>query len=134
MSDISFDDRYIISSSKDGSIRIWSSSTFQPIRMIVGHNGPVNAIQLKGDYLVSASSDAMIKLWEVSTGNLIREFAGHKHGLACVQYDGKRIVSGSNDHTIRVWDVEVTNSSSQSYPCKILNKNCIADRALYHGI
>lgn len=73
----------------------------------MGHQGPVNAIQLKGDYLVSASSDALIKLWQVSTGELIREFAGHRHGLACVQYDGKTIVSGSNDHTIRVWDAEV---------------------------
>lgn len=77
----------------------------------MGHHGPVNAIQLKGDYLVSASSDALIKLWEIPSGNLIREFAGHKHGLACVQYDGKRIVSGSNDHTIRVWDVEVKKVS-----------------------
>jgi WD40 repeat protein len=81
----------------------------------MGHQGPVNAIQLKGDYLVSASSDALIKLWEVSTGNLIREFAGHKHGLACVQFDGKTIVSGSNDHTIRVWDAEVNNRLKKKY-------------------
>lgn len=91
--------------------------------MIMGHQGPVNAIQLKGDYLVSASSDALIKLWQVSTGDLIREFAGHKHGLACVQYDGKTIVSGSNDHTIRVWDAEVNKLDNNLESFLTLKKN-----------
>lgn len=105
--------------------------------MIMGHQGPVNAIQLKGDYLVSASSDALIKLWQVSTGDLIREFAGHKHGLACVQYDGKTIVSGSNDHTIRVWDAEVNkldNNLKSFLTLKKKNNRLVHVRVFFKAI
>lgn len=104
---MSFDDRYIVSSSKDATIRIWDVTTGDLLRTIHAHNGPVNAIQLHGDNIVSASGDTLVKMWDVKTGACIRQFAGHTRGLACVQYDGKRIITGSNDRTIRVFDAEV---------------------------
>lgn len=105
--DVSFDDRYIVSCSKDKTIKIWETNTGQLVRTISAHRGPVNAVQLRGNKIVSASGDGLIKMWNVETGECIREFAGHHRGLTCVQYDGRRIVSGSNDRTVKLWDAEV---------------------------
>lgn len=107
MLDVSFDDIYITSCSKDRTIRVWDVHTGDHIRTIRAHNGPINALKLKGDKMVSAGGDSVIKLWDVATGECLREFFGHTRGLACIQYDGKRIVSGSNDNTIKIWDPEV---------------------------
>lgn len=104
--DVSFDKKYIVSCSKDTSIRIWDRATGELIRVITAHRGPVNAVQLKDNVIVSASGDTFIKMWNIETGECIREFEGHTRGLACVQYDGKRIVSGSNDKKIKIWDVK----------------------------
>ncbi|CAJ0835019.1 12594_t:CDS:2 [Entrophospora sp. SA101] len=104
--DICFDDNYIVSCSKDCTIKVWNVITGELKRTLYGHFGPVNAIQLKDNRIISASGDALIKLWDLNTGVCIRDFVGHTRGLACVQFDGRWVVSGSNDKTIKIWDVE----------------------------
>lgn len=101
--DVCFDQTTIASCSKDATIRIWSRSG-QLLQTLIGHRGPVNAIQFKNNRLVSASGDTVIKLWDMETGQCLRDFVGHAHGLACIRFDGKRIVSGSNDNKIKVWN------------------------------
>lgn len=83
--DIQMTDQYIVSCSKDTSIRVWSRDTLEPYRSLQGHRGPVNAIQVIGDIIVSASGDANAKLWNIETGQLVRVFKGHERGLACIQ-------------------------------------------------
>ncbi|CAJ0823407.1 9590_t:CDS:2 [Entrophospora sp. SA101] len=104
--DICFDDRNIVSCSKDSTIKVWNVITGELKRTLHGHLGPVNAVQLKDSRIISASGDALIKLWDLNTGECIRDFVGHTRGLACVQFDGRWVVSGSNDRTIKIWDVE----------------------------
>lgn len=101
--DVCFNQTTIASCSKDATIRIWSRSG-QLLQTLIGHRGPVNAIQFKNNRLVSASGDTVIKLWDMETGQCLRDFVGHAHGLACIRFDGKRIVSGSNDNKIKVWN------------------------------
>lgn len=104
--DICFDDRYIVSCSKDHSICIWDRETGVPLKQLSGHRGPVNAVQLRGDLIVSASSDGFAKLWNVTTGNCVKEFTSKHRGLACVEFsdDGRTILTGGNDKTIYNFD------------------------------
>ncbi|RXW15383.1 hypothetical protein EST38_g10472 [Candolleomyces aberdarensis] len=102
--DIRMDDKWIVSCSKDASIRVWDRKTLTLSRVLRGHEGPVNAIGLQHDRVVSASGDGKLILWDTTNGERIRTFEGHDRGLACIEFKDNFIVSGSNDDKIKVWD------------------------------
>ncbi|BGP04453.1 hypothetical protein JCM10049v2_000254 [Rhodotorula toruloides] len=106
--DLCFDDKWIVSCSKDTTTRVWNRSTGELYRVLQGHRGPVNAVQLHGDHVLTASGDALMKLWDLHTGQTIRTFSGHSRGLACVHWapSGSHFVSSSNDKTIKLWNAE----------------------------
>lgn len=104
--DVCFDDRYIVSCSKDTSICVWDRNTGELLRQLNGHQGPVNAVQLRGDLIVSASGDGVAKMWNVISGQCVKEFTSKDRGLACVEFsdDGRTILTGGNDRIIYQFD------------------------------
>ncbi|BGP52672.1 hypothetical protein JCM8202_004801 [Rhodotorula sphaerocarpa] len=104
--DLCFDDRYIVSCSKDTKTHVWERATGKLYRVLQGHRGPVNAVQINGDRVLTASGDAIMKLWDLHTGQALRTFTGHTRGLACVSWapSGQHFVSSSNDKTIKLWN------------------------------
>ncbi|KAI5306130.1 hypothetical protein KEM56_002110 [Ascosphaera pollenicola] len=104
--DICFDDRYIISCSKDTMICVWDRKTGNLVKKLMGHHGPVNAVQLRGDCVVSASGDGIAKLWNLTSGLCIKEFTSRNRGLACVEFseNARIILAGGNDQVIYEFD------------------------------
>lgn len=107
--DVCFDNKHIVSCSKDTSICLWNRQSGERIRHMKGHRGPVNAVQLRGDLIVSASGDGVAKLWNLTSGLCIKEFASRDRGMACVDFsiDSRTILAGGNDQVIYQFD---TNS------------------------
>ncbi|GAB7350437.1 hypothetical protein MBLNU459_g1044t1 [Dothideomycetes sp. NU459] len=129
-----FDHRYLITCSKDKTIKIWNRhevflddpivpavarrqlelggmnplQEYTLLASLEGHGAAVNAIQIHEGQIVSASGDRTIKAWDINTGNCNRTYTGHTKGIACVQFDGRRIVSGSSDNTVRIFDATTT--------------------------
>jgi F-box and WD-40 domain protein 1/11 len=128
-----FDHRYIVTCSKDKTIKIWNRNDIlsnspivpsyvvnrfgDPLRgdlikahsllsTLVGHGAAVNAVMIHKDTIVSASGDRTIRAWNIHTGKCEKQFLGHTKGIACVQYDGRRIISGSSDNTVRIFDAD----------------------------
>ena len=129
-----FDHRYIVSCSKDKTIKIWNrhalrrDSPLIPFRKrdffnsiagtaaliegytlldeLAGHHAAVNAVVIHNNTIVSASGDRTIRAWDISTSRQTKTYAGHTKGIACVQFDGRRVVSGSSDKTVRIFDAE----------------------------
>ncbi|POY70402.1 hypothetical protein BMF94_6683 [Rhodotorula taiwanensis] len=104
--DLCFDDQYIVSCSKDTKTHVWERATGTLYRVLQGHRGPVNAVQIQGDRVLTASGDSLMKLWDLHSGQALRTFTGHTRGLACVSWapSGRYFVSSSNDKTIKLWD------------------------------
>lgn len=107
--DVCFDDKHIVSCSKDTTLCVWDRHTCELLTRLVGHRGPVNAVQLRGNLAVSASGDGIAKLWNLTSGSCIKEFTSRDRGLACIEFseDARTILAGGNDQVIYQFD---TNS------------------------
>lgn len=104
--DVCFDEKYIVSCSKDANICLWDRNTGGLLKRLIGHRGPVNAVQLRGNLVVSASGDGIAKLWNLTSGLCIKEFPSKDRGMACVEFspDARTILAGGNDQVIYQFD------------------------------
>uniref|UniRef100_A0A8C5HEE9 Transcription initiation factor TFIID subunit 5 n=2 Tax=Gouania willdenowi TaxID=441366 RepID=A0A8C5HEE9_GOUWI len=109
------DRNYLLSSSEDGTIRLWSLQTFTCLVGYKGHNYPVWDTQFSphGYYFVSGGHDRVARLWATDHYQPLRMFSGHLADITCTRFhpNSNYVVTGSSDRTIRLWDV--------------LNGNCV---------
>lgn len=76
-------------------MKVWSASTGECLRTLVGHDMLVRALSFdsKSGRLVSGSYDRTVKVWDLKTGKMVREFKGcHVSHIFDVKFDGCRIV------------------------------------------
>ncbi|XP_071737396.1 transcription initiation factor TFIID subunit 5-like [Rutidosis leptorrhynchoides] len=104
---------YLLSSSADSTIRLWSTKFNANVVVYKGHNYPVWDVQFSpvGHYFASASHDRTARVWSMDRVQPLRILAGHLSDVDCVQWhvNCNYIVTGSSDKTIRMWDVYTGN-------------------------
>ncbi|XP_067864553.1 notchless protein homolog 1 [Heptranchias perlo] len=72
--------RYLVSASKDCSIRIWDTVLGHCDKILTGHTQSVTCVKWGGDGLIfSSSQDRTIKVWRSQDGVLCRTLQGHAH-------------------------------------------------------
>ncbi|XP_030523603.1 transcription initiation factor TFIID subunit 5 isoform X1 [Rhodamnia argentea] len=102
-------DDFILTSSADSTIRLWSTKLNANIVCYKGHNYPVWDVQFSpaGHYFASSSHDRTARLWSMDRIQPLRIMAGHLSDVDCVQWhpNCNYIATGSSDKTVRLWDV-----------------------------
>ena len=123
------------SASKDGEIKLWSTSkktknTFYSsspwgeeeereddessgklVRTLLGHIGSVDDVSFSpnGALLCSGGSDRVARLWDVDQGVLLESLAGHEEGIRSVSFSpsGLLLCTGaeSGSDEVRLWDI-----------------------------
>ncbi|XWS70494.1 hypothetical protein CRYUN_Cryun03dG0052800 [Craigia yunnanensis] len=101
---------FILSSSADTTIRLWSTKLNANLVCYKGHNYPVWDVQFSpvGDYFASSSHDRTARIWSMDRIQPLRIMAGHLSDVDCVQWHANcnYIATGSSDKTVRLWDVQ----------------------------
>ncbi|XP_053245288.1 transcription initiation factor TFIID subunit 5 [Podarcis raffonei] len=109
------DRNYLLSSSEDGTIRLWSLLTFSCLVGYKGHNYPIWDTQFSpyGYYFISGGHDRVARLWATDHYQPLRIFAGHLADVTSTRFhpNSNYVATGSADRTVRLWDV--------------LNGNCV---------
>ena len=115
----------IVTTSQDGTIRVWDASTGKVVKTLVGHgpgllgtDGVIDAAfnpdlpgqpGSGGTLLATAGLDGTVKVWDLATGKVQQTLTGHTSEVRSVNFspDGAKLVTagGDRDGTVRVWDL-----------------------------
>ncbi|KAI0837237.1 WD40 repeat-like protein [Hypoxylon sp. FL0890] len=101
---------YLVSGSRDRTIRIWNLRTRRLIgRPLEGHRGSVLCLQFDSDpeedLIVSGSSDSDVILWKFSTGEILQRLQkAHRESVLNVKFDKRILVTCSKDKTIKIFN------------------------------
>jgi len=99
----------LASCSSDGSVKLWSLDSEEPLADIEGHDARVSrcAYHPSGRFLATAVWDNSWRLWDLEQLTEVLHQEGHSKEVYCVsfQQDGALAVSGGLDSFGRVWDL-----------------------------
>lgn len=108
--------RYMLSSSADSTIRLWSLDTWSNLVVYKSHSSPVWDVRFGpfGHYFVSCSSDRTARLWSTPNIAPLRLFVGHDADVEAVAWhpNGAYVftAAGGADRSVRMWSVHQGNA------------------------
>jgi eukaryotic-like serine/threonine-protein kinase len=108
---VSMDGRRIVSVSKDGTARVWDSTTgreFNNKRLEAGSLSVTSAaISHDAQRVAVGLKDGTIRVWCLEDGEEEPVLRGPPVTTAAIAFDreGKRLVSGSSDGKVKLWDI-----------------------------
>jgi len=119
--DISVDGQHALSSSWDGTIRLWNLQNGECRYLFQGHKRDVLSCAFSVDnrQVVSGSMDKSVRVWNIK-GEMQKSFEGpehhgHKDWVSCVQFspnaDDRVVVSCGRDKLVKVWDLKENQAS-----------------------
>jgi len=100
---------FVISGSRDKSIKIWNASNGQCIATLIGHDNWVRGLAFhhSGKYLYSCSDDKTVRIWDLQTFKNVKKITdAHTHFVSTIAANSKYLVvaTGSVDTTVKVWE------------------------------
>ena len=100
-------DQTLVTGGSDGSVRVWSLKTNQPVHRLAAHDNSVTSLQFDTTRIVSGGSDGRVKVWDRRTGALVRELSQPAEAVWRVAFEDERCVvlaSRQNRTVMEVWD------------------------------
>jgi WD40 repeat protein/serine/threonine protein kinase len=102
------DGRFLASAGWDRAVRIWDTTSWKQVQMVIEAASGINCIAFNpdGSCLAWGATDSTIKLWNRNTDEL-RTLRGHLANVRGVAFspDGEWLASGSEDGTAKIWKV-----------------------------
>jgi len=127
---IQFYGKWLVSGSRDKSVRIWDLETRRLRgRPLLGHLQSVLCLQFdpseQEDVIISGSSDSSIIIWKFSTGQRLQTIqCAHEESVLNLRFDHRYLVTCSKDKKIKVWNRKQLLPTDPDYPRAKNGANC----------
>jgi WD40 repeat protein len=99
-----------VTSSLDGTARLWDANSGAEVAVLSGHVGPVNTVDfaLDGTRVVTTGSDRTIRVWDATTGDQVASLPTSLTTVTSlvVAPDGSMLAAIGSPATVEVWDVQ----------------------------
>lgn len=119
---IQFFGRWLVSGSRDKTLRIWDLETRRLRgKPLTGHSQSVLCLQFdpteQEDVIISGSSDSSVIIWRFSTGQKIHEIpSAHEESVLNLRFDHRYLVTCSKDRRIKIWNRNNLVATDKDYP------------------
>jgi WD40 repeat protein len=100
----------LVSTSLDGTVRVWDVATGAELLSLENHGGAVHtvAIDPQGEWAVTGGEDGNARLWDLNSGEEIRLFPDfhvpEPWGQLDLSSDGSLLATPSLSNTVKIWD------------------------------
>ena len=103
------DGRFILSGSRDKTVKLWNTATGSMLRSFTGHSNFLKSAAFSPDdrLALSGGEDGTARLWELGTGRELRKFTEGYNGdpvSTAFSPDGRFILSGNYAGSLKLWD------------------------------
>jgi F-box and WD-40 domain protein 1/11 len=117
---LQFNSQYLVSGSRDRTLKVWDMKTKRCLRTLAKHRGSVLCLQFDSDpeedLIVSGSSDSDVIVWKFSTGQPIQTLKhAHRESVLNVRFDKRILVTCSKDKTIKVFNRKPLRHGDMGY-------------------
>ncbi len=108
---VSADGQWLAAAAVSGFVRLWQVAAQAEPEILVGHEGPIAALQFspQSNRLVSAGDDASVRIWDI-TGpeQSVVVLRGHGSPVTAIAFDGSthRLATGDQAGTVLIWEWE----------------------------
>ncbi|XP_046850672.1 apoptotic protease-activating factor 1-like [Xenia sp. Carnegie-2017] len=101
--------QYILSSSSDGTAKVWEAVSGKIIHTLDGRDDIITCCAFNKDdtEVLTTSYDKCVKIWQLGVNSFVKvEYKEHKQDVHCAAFSptSNEVVSCSADSTLRVWD------------------------------
>lgn len=105
---LSPDGKFLITGSRDHSVREWEVTSGKQIRSFQGHMQEVVAVAVRPDgrQVASGSAEGAIRLWDLSSADEHKALSDATDSLwaVAISPDSKKVAAAGADKTVRVYD------------------------------
>ncbi|KAH8890257.1 WD40 repeat-like protein [Thozetella sp. PMI_491] len=117
---LQYDAKYLVSGSRDRTLKVWNLATRRLVRTLKKHRGSVLCLQFDSDpaedIIVSGSSDSDVVIWKFSTGEEIQTLThAHRESVLNVKFDKRILVTCSKDKTIKIFNRRELRQGDMGY-------------------
>ena len=97
----------VAAASNNGTVRVWSVDTLEPLHVLDGQDGIEWAVAFEpeGRLMATAGSDQIIRIRDWRGERIEREWPAHESEIWTLDYDstGRFLGSGSLDGSVAIW-------------------------------
>ncbi|MEL6374229.1 MAG: protein kinase [Pseudomonadota bacterium] len=104
------DGRWLLTTGKDGTLKVWSGLGRHLARTIELDHGPATALAVRNDVVLTGDATGHISLWDLNTGTLKARFRRNEAEIWSLAFAGAddRFASAGHDWAVALWDAGST--------------------------